>query len=194
MEILLSVGLGIGLAAACGFRVFLPFLVMGVAARAGALDLSQDFEWMVATPALLAFGIATTLEIGAYYIPWLDNLLDVAAMPAAVTAGIAIAGANIETASPLLDWALAAVAGGGAAAGVQTGTSLLRGASTMATAGIGNPVISTGEAGSAVGLSLLAVTLPLVALAAVPVLLLLVAVVSLRIVRRRALTTRRAES
>ena len=193
MEILLSVGLGVGLAAACGFRVFLPFLVMGVAGRAGALDLSQDFEWMAGTPALLAFGVAAVLEIGAYYIPWLDNLLDVAAMPAAVTAGIAVAAANIETASPLLDWALAAVAGGGAAAGVQAGTSLLRGASTMATAGIGNPVISTGEAGSAVGLSLLAVTLPLVALAAVPVLL-LVAVVSLRIVRRRALTTRRAES
>ncbi len=193
MEILLSVGLGVGLAAACGFRVFLPFLVMGVAGRAGALDLSQDFEWMAGTPALLAFGVAAVLEIGAYYIPWLDNLLDVAAMPAAVTAGIAVAAANIETASPLLDWALAAVAGGGAAAGVQAGTSLLRGVSTMATAGIGNPVISTGEAGSAVGLSLLAVTLPLVALAAVPVLL-LVAVVSLRIVRRRALTTRRAES
>ena len=191
MEILLSVGLGVGLAAACGFRVFLPFLVMGVAARAGALDLSQDFEWMVGTPALLAFGTAAILEIGAYYIPWLDNLLDVAAMPAAVTAGIAVAGANIETASPLLDWALAAVAGGGAAAGVQTGTTLLRGASTMMTAGIGNPVVSTGEAGAAVGLSLLAVTLPVLALAAV---LLLVAVVSARLLRRRVLRARQADS
>lgn len=191
MEILLSVGLGVGLAAACGFRVFLPFLVMGVAARAGALDLSQDFEWMVGTPALLAFGTAAILEIGAYYIPWLDNLLDVAAMPAAVTAGIAVAGANIETASPLLDWALAAVAGGGAAAGVQTGTTLLRGASTMMTAGIGNPVVSTGEAGAAAGLSLLAVTMPVLALAAV---LLLVAVVSARLLRRRVLRARQADS
>ncbi|MCY3928912.1 MAG: DUF4126 domain-containing protein [Acidobacteria bacterium] len=191
MEILLSVGLGVGLAAACGFRVFLPFLVMGVAARAGALDLSQDFEWMTGTPALLAFGTAALLEIGAYYIPWLDNLLDVAAMPAAVTAGIAVAAANIETASPLLDWALAAVAGGGAAAGVQTGTTLLRGASTMMTAGIGNPVVSTGEAGAAAGLSLLAVTMPVLALAAV---LLLVAVVSARLLRRRVLRARQADS
>ena len=182
MEILLSVGLGVGLAAACGFRIFLPFLVMGVAGRAGALDLSRDFEWMAGTPALLAFGTAAALEIGAYYIPWLDNLLDVAAMPAAVTAGIAVAAANIETASPLLDWALAAVAGGAAAAGVQTGTTLLRGASTMMTAGIGNPVVSTGEAGAAAGLSLLAVAMPLLALAAV---LLLLAVVSVRILRRR---------
>ena len=191
MEILLSVGLGVGLAAACGFRVFLPFLVMGVAARAGALDLSQDFEWMTGTPALLAFGTAALLEIGAYYIPWLDNLLDVAAMPAAVTAGIAVAAANIETASPLLDWALAAVAGGGAAAGVPTGTTLLRGASTMMTAGIGNPVVSTGEAGAAAGLSLLSVTMPVLALAAV---LLLVAVVSARLLRRRVLRARQADS
>ena len=108
MEILLSVGLGIGLAAACGFRVFLPVLVMGVGARAGALDLAEGFEWMAGTPALLALAVATVCEIGAYYIPWLDNVLDVAAMPAAVTAGVVVAAANIETAMPVL--ALAAVA------------------------------------------------------------------------------------
>ena len=191
MEILLSVGLGIGLAAACGFRVFLPVLVMGVASRAGAIDLSDGFAWMAGTPALLALGVAAVCEIGAYYVPWLDNVLDVAAMPAAVTAGIIVAAANIETATPLLSWTLAAVAGGSAAAVVQTGTTLLRGASTAMTAGLGNPVISTGEAGSAAGLSLLAIAMPVVALAAVA---LLVAVVSVRLLRRGVLKARRAES
>lgn len=183
MEILLSIGLGVGLAAACGFRVFLPVLVMGVASRAGALDLADGFEWMASTPALLALGVATVCEIGAYYIPWLDNVLDAAAMPAAVTAGVVVAAANIETATPMLGWALAAVGGGSAAAVVQTGTTLLRGASTVMTAGIGNPVISTGEAGSAVGLSVLAIGLPVVALG---VALLLVALVSARLLRRSA--------
>ncbi len=191
MEVLLSVGLGVGLAAACGFRVFLPVLVMGVAARAGALDLAEGFAWMAGTPALLALGIATICEIGAYYIPWIDNVLDVAAMPAAVTAGIVVAAANIETATPLVGWALAAVAGGTAAAVVQSGTTLLRGASTMMTAGIGNPVVSTAEAGSAAGLSLLAIAMPVFALVAV---LLLVAVVSARLLRRRALRARPADS
>lgn len=191
MEILLSVGLGVGLAAACGFRVFLPVLVMGVAARAGALDLSDGFEWMAGTPALMALGVAAVCEVGAYYVPWLDNVLDVAAMPAAITAGIVVAAANIETATPLVGWALAALAGGSAAAVVQTGTTLLRGASTMMTAGIGNPVVSTGEAGSAAGLSLLAVTMPVLALAAV---LLLVAIVSARLLRRRVLKARQAGS
>lgn len=191
MEILLSVGLGVGLAAACGFRVFLPVLVMGVAARAGALDLSEGFEWMAGMPALLALGVAAVCEVGAYYIPWLDNVLDVAAMPAAVTAGIVVAAANIETAEPLVAWALAAVAGGTAAAVVQTGTTALRGASTMVTAGIGNPVVSTAEAGSAAGLSLVAIAMPVLALVAV---LLLVAIVSARLLRRRVLKARQAGS
>ncbi len=189
MELLLSAGLGIGLAAACGFRVFLPVLVMGAAARAGALELADGFEWMAGTPALLALGVAAVCEVGAYYVPWLDNLLDAAAMPAAVTAGIVVAAANIEAATPLLSWALAAVAGGSAAAAVQAGTSLLRGASTVMTAGIGNPLVSTGEAGSAVGLSILAITLPAAALA---VALLLAAFISLRLLRRNTGTVRAA--
>ena len=181
MEMLLSVGLGVGLAAACGFRVFLPVLVLAVAARAGAVNLAEGFEWMAGTPALLTLSVAVACEIGAYYIPWLDNLLDAVAMPAAVTAGIVVAAANIETATPLLSWSLAAVGGGSAAAVVQAGTTLLRGASTLFTAGMGNPLISTAETGSAIGLSLLAVTVPLLALAAV---LVLVALIGARLLRR----------
>ena len=191
MEILLSVGLGVGLAAACGFRVFLPVLAMGLAARAGAIDLSEGFEWMAGTPALLALGVAAVCEVGAYYIPWLDNVLDVAAMPAAVTAGIVVAAANIETATPLLDWALAAVAGGTAAAVVQTGTTLLRGASTVSTGGTGNFLVSTAEAGSAAGLSLVAISVPVLALVAA---LVLVALVSARLLNRRGVKPRSAGS
>jgi len=191
MDVLFSVGLGVGLAAACGFRVFMHVLVMGVAARAGALELSDGFGWMASTPALLALGTATVLEVGAYYIPWLDNLLDVAAMPAAVTAGIVVAAANIETATPLLSWGLAAVAGGSAAAVVQAGTTLLRGASTVMTAGIGNPLVSTAEAGSAIGLSVLAISLPVLALV---IALALVAIVSARLLKRRVIAARPAES
>ena len=189
MEIVSSVGLGVGLAAACGFRVFLPVLVMGLAARAGFLDLTGGFEWMAGTPALLTVAVAMACEIGAYYIPWLDNLLDTVAMPAAVTAGTVVAAANVETSTPLLSWSLAAVTGGGAAAVVQTGTTLLRGASTLATAGLGNPLVSTAENGAAVGMSLLALAVPVFALTTV---LVLVAVVVVRI-RRRASTVGRGQ-
>ena len=65
MEFVLSLGLGVGLAAACGIRVFLPVLVMGLAARAGFLELGAGFEWMAETPALLTLAAAVVFEIGA---------------------------------------------------------------------------------------------------------------------------------
>lgn len=181
MEIVSSVGLGVGLAAACGFRVFLPVLVMGLAARAGFLELTGGFEWMAGTPALLTVAVAMVCEIGAYYVPWLDNLLDTVAMPAAVAAGTLVSAANVETATPLLSWSLAAVTGGGAAAVVQAGTTLLRGASAVVTAGLGNPVVSTAENGAAVGVSLLALAAPVLALTTV---LVLSAVLVVRIQRQ----------
>jgi len=87
METILSLLIGIGLSAACGFRVFVPLLVVSVASHTGHLHLSSGFEWMGSDAALIAFAVATVLEVAAYYIPWLDNLLDTVASPAAVIAG-----------------------------------------------------------------------------------------------------------
>lgn len=167
MEFVLSLGLGVGLAAACGIRVFLPVLVMGLAARAGFIELSTGFGWVAETPALLALTAAVVFEIGAYYIPWLDNLLDTVALPMAVAAGVVVSAASVETMSPLLDWTLAAVAGGGTAGLVRAGTALVRGATNTMTAGLGTPVVSTGENTAALGLSVLTLVAPLVALAVV---------------------------
>src|SRR5438874_3598888 len=87
METILSICAGIGLAAACGFRVFVPLLVVSIAALSGHLHLLPSFQWLGTYPALLALSVATALEIGGYYIPWLDHLLDTIATPAAVIAG-----------------------------------------------------------------------------------------------------------
>lgn len=167
METLLGIALGIGLAAACGFRVFVPLLVMSLAALSGHLSLSQGFEWIGSPVACLVFAVATLLEVGAYWIPWLDNLLDTAAAPAAVVAGIVVTAATVSDMSPLLSWSLAIIAGGGAAAVVQTATSLARGASTLMTGGLANPLFSTAEAGVSALLASLAVLAPLVAVVVV---------------------------
>src|SRR5262245_62540931 len=87
MEMFLDVCVGIGLAAACGFRVFVPLLVASVAALSGHLHLSQSFQWIGTYPALVTFSVATVLEICGYYIPWVDHMLDTIATPAAVLAG-----------------------------------------------------------------------------------------------------------
>jgi len=163
METITSILLGIGLSAATGFRIFVPFLVASVASLTGYLPLSSSFEWIGTYPALIAFGAATILEIAAYYIPWFDNLLDSVATPAAFIAGAILMVAVVSGLPPLAKWALAIIAGSGAAGIVQTGTTMTRLASTTTTGGIANPIVSTVEAGSSFGLSLLAILLPVIA-------------------------------
>ncbi|MFO1096665.1 MAG: DUF4126 domain-containing protein, partial [Planctomycetaceae bacterium] len=163
MDLTLGLLCGIGLAAACGFRVFVPLLGTSIAAMSGQLQLSPGFEWMGTLPALITFGTATALEIGAYYIPWLDNLLDVVATPAAAVAGAMLTAAMVTDMSPFLKWTLAVIAGGGVATAVQTGTAALRGASTLTTAGAANPIISTVELATSILMTALAVLLPILA-------------------------------
>ncbi len=167
MEILLSVCLGLGLSAACGFRVFVPFFVMSGAAHSGYLHLDGAFEWIGSTPALIAFGVATLLEVGAYYIPWVDNLLDGIASPVAVIAGVVATASVVTDVDPLLKWTLAVIAGGGLAGAVQAVTTGTRGISTLTTGGLTNPMVSTMEAGGSLGLALLALTLPVLAVVVV---------------------------
>jgi hypothetical protein len=165
MEIALGVLLGIGLAAACGFRVFIPFLLLSIASLAGHVHLSPGFAWVGTWPALVAFGVATVLEIVAYYVPWLDNALDVAATPTAVVAGTVLTAACVTDMSPLLKWALAAVAGGGVALVVQVATVKARALSSVFTAGAGNFLVSTGEAVGSAVVSVLVILVPVLTLA-----------------------------
>ena len=163
MDLFLSLCVGIGLSAACGFRVFVPLLVMSVASRTGHLGFVPSFQWMGSDIALITFGIATCLEVAAYFIPWLDHALDVIATPAAIVAGTIITASMVGGMSPFLKWTLAVIAGGGAAGLVQGTTVLVRGASTATTGGIGNPIFATIEFGGSLFTSILAVIAPVVA-------------------------------
>lgn len=185
MDLILALCLGIGLSAACGFRVFVPLLGMSLAAIAGHLDLATGFEWIGTWPACACFLTATVLEVGAYYIPWLDNLLDTIATPAAIVAGtIATASVvgQVDGVSPLLEWSLALIAGGGTAAVIQTGTVAVRGTSTLTTGGLANFVVSTGELAASAGATILALLLPVLCAALV---VLTCGFVVLRLTRKR---------
>ncbi len=163
MDVLVSMGLGVGLSAACGFRVFVPLLIMSIAAQSGSLTLSPEFAWIGSVPALIIFAAATLIEIGGYFIPWLDNLLDTIATPAAIMAGVIVTASVLTDVNPLIKWALAIIAGGGAAGIVQGATVATRAASTGTTGGCANPVVATLEAIGSILLSILAIALPLVA-------------------------------
>jgi hypothetical protein len=186
-DLVLSIALGIGLAAAVGFRVFLPMLVMSVAAYSGHLTLSSGFAWLATAPALLMLGVAALLEILAYYIPGVDNLLDTIATPAALIAGTIVSAAVMTDLPPIVKWTTAVIAGGGAAGLTQGFTSLLRAKSTLTTAGLGNHLVATGEIGVALALALLSLAAPLLAVV-------LVALLSWFAVRamRRLLRSKRA--
>jgi len=161
METVLSICLGIGLSAACGFPVFVPLLVMSISSLSGHLALSHGFEWIGSYPALICFSAATCIEVAGYYIPWVDHVLDTMATPAALVAGAIVTAAMVGDMSPFLKWTLAVIAGGGAAGLVQGTTVLARGASTATTGGLGNPILATVELGGAVATSVLAIVAPI---------------------------------
>jgi hypothetical protein len=167
LDLALSIALGVGLAAAVGFRVFLPMLVMSVAAYTGHLTLSSGLEWLATPAALLMLSVATLLEVVAYYVPGVDNLLDVIAAPVALIAGTVVSAAVMTDLPPIVKWTTAVIAGGGAAGLTQGLTSLLRAKSTVMTAGLGNHAVATAELGGALLLSLLALAAPLAAVAVV---------------------------
>jgi hypothetical protein len=184
MDAALAVIVGIGLAASCGFRVFAPLLVVSGATNAGYLDVVQGFSWIGTWPAFIAFAVAAVVEIGAFYIPWLDNLLDAIASPIAVIAGALLFAAVAVDLDPFLRWSLAIIAGGGSAALVQGGTVITRAASTGTTAGLANFVISTLETVAGFVFSLMSILVPIVAL-----LLLAILVAGMYYVGRRVLRT-----
>ncbi len=144
--------IGIGLSAACGFRIILPFFGLSVAALTGHITLAPEFQWIGTWPALIAFATAAALEIGAYYIPWMDNLLDAVATPLAVAAGTIAAASVMSDVSPFMKWSLALLAGGGV--------------STAATGGLANVVIATLELAGAVIATTLSLFVPVVAFTA----------------------------
>ena len=159
-EVFLSLSVGVGLAAACGFRIFVPLLFMSLAVKTGHLQVNESFSWLGSDVALASFAVATALEIGAYYLPWIDNLLDTAASPLSVIAGTIVMASFVPEMDPWLKWSLSVIAGGAAAGAVQSVTALARGASTASTGGLANPVISTTEAAASSGLSAAAIFLP----------------------------------
>jgi Domain of unknown function (DUF4126) len=165
MEWIVPVALGVGLAAATGFRVFMPLLLAGLAAKTGYIPVVGDgFSWLTSVPALMMLAVASMAEIAAYYLPGIDNILDALAAPAAVIAGIGVSAAAMAGFDPMVKWTLAIIAGGGAAGLTASATTLARGKSTLFTAGLGNNVIATGEVIAALITSALAIFVPMLAL------------------------------
>jgi Domain of unknown function (DUF4126) len=167
LDLGMSMALGIGLAAATGFRLFLPFLVLSIAAWTGHVNLNENFAWLGTPAAVIMLGTAAIAEIAAFYIPGVDNLLDTLATPGAVAAGTIASAAVMTDVPPMLKWTAAIIAGGGVAGVTQGLTAMLRAKSTVFTGGLGNSAVATAELGGATLISILALAAPVAALALV---------------------------
>jgi hypothetical protein len=163
IQIIAGVCLGVGLAAAVGFRVFLPLLFLSLAGYYDVIPLTESWEWVGSLTAIIVLGIATVIEIAGYYIPWVDNALDTIAVPLATIAGTLAVAATVGDLDPVITWALAIIAGGGTAAAISGTSSAVRLTSTATTGGIANPVVSTVETATASVFSVLAIFVPILA-------------------------------
>lgn len=163
-EIVFNVCVGVGLSAACGFRVFVPLLILSAAASMGYIHLAPNFQWLASTPAIIIFSTATVFEILGYFIPWVDHVLDAIAMPLVILAGVTVAVSVLPEMNPVLRWSLVIIAAGGAGT-IQASTMALRLLSTAVSGGLANPIFAMFELAGAVILALIAVFLPLLAIA-----------------------------
>lgn len=174
METALAIALGLGLAAASGLRVFVPLLALSIAASRGYVEVANGWEWIGSWAALIALSTATVLEVAAYAVPWLDHALDVVATPAAVVAGMLASASVLVDMPPLLKWSIVIVGGGGLAGLTQGASVLARVKSGILTGGLANPIVSFGELAGAIVLSALSILVPIVALVAVAMVLVIV--------------------
>lgn len=159
----LSAFIGIGLAAATGFRVFLPMFAVSLASFMGWIPMNEHFEWLSGLPTLITTGIATIVEVLAYYIPFVDHLLDTLSVPLATIAGSVLFASQFADLGTFPQWALALIAGGGTAATISSGFAGIRAASTATTGGLGNSVVGTTETAGAGIMAVLAMALPILA-------------------------------
>ncbi|HPN36637.1 MAG TPA: DUF4126 domain-containing protein [bacterium] len=180
-EIITAAALGIGLSASTGFRVFVPLLIAGIAARFGILPMNESFAWLSSDAALGSLGVATIVEIAAYYIPFVDNLLDHLSMPLSIGAGALISASVLPIDSEMAKWLSSFILGGGSAALVQGATAALRLGSSGTTGGAANFLLASGENIAAIVTPILSIILPIV----MALLILLSFWIALRMIIRR---------
>ncbi|MDH6251452.1 hypothetical protein M2347_001179 [Chryseobacterium sp. H1D6B] len=181
---ILSAFIGIGLAAATGFRVFLPMFAVSMASYLHWIPMNENFEWLAGLPTLITTGIATIAEILAYYIPFIDHLLDTISVPMAGVAGSVLFASQFADLGTFPQWALALIAGGGTAATISSGFAGIRAASTATTGGLGNSIVGTTETAGAGIMTVLAMAVPIIAAICAVILVILVIVFGRRAWRR----------
>lgn len=174
--------LGLGLAAACGFRAFLPLLLLSAAVHfdLAGLSVNQSFAWIGSTNALIALSIAAAVELLADVIPYVDNLVSLIGNVTGPVAGAVAAGSVFTSADPSTAAIAGIIVGAPTALAFSATQTGVRAVSTATTGGIANPFISVIESTLTFFMALLAILLPIL----IPIALAALLYVAWRLMRR----------
>lgn len=183
---------GMGLSAAAGLNAYIPFLVVALIAKfTDVIALPASFGWM---ESWWAIGIGTVLllaEVVLDKIPAIDTVNDTIQTVVRPAMGGVIfaatqAAENIESSQWMQEnsW-VGILLGVVVSLLVHGGKMAARPAINAGTLGAGAPVVSTVEDGASVGLSLIAIFLPLLVIVVLALLAWLFVWLWLRIRRRR---------
>jgi hypothetical protein len=159
---------GIGLSAAAGLNAYIPFLVVALLDRfTTVVNLPSGYEWM---SSWWAIGIGAALllaEVVLDKIPAVDSVNDaVQTFVRPASGGVIFAATSAAKDVESSSWVqshpwVTVLAGVGVAGLVPAATAPARPVVNVATGGTAAPLVSTAEDGVSVGLSLVAVFLPI---------------------------------
>lgn len=156
--------LAYALTTTAGVRAMLALAAVAIAVHFHLLHPPDAFAWLGAPLAMWVLSGLAILEILGDKVPLLDHALHVAQIAVKPAAAAVLVGGTL---SPPSHQALVTlmVLGGLNALGIHAAIAAVRGASTVTTGGVGNPVVSTAEDAGSVGSLVVAFAAPLIAAA-----------------------------
>ena len=182
METLATLGRTLGFSFAAGVNLYATVALLGLASRYGWVSLPEqyrafDSDWVIGA-ALLMYAI----EFFADKIPYVDSLWDIIHTAIRPIGGALIAVTTLGDASPTTE-ALVMLLGGAVATGSHLTKTSTRAVANTSPEPFSNWILSLGEDVFVIGLGLLALQYPLVALVVAVVLLVVIAIFAAVIVR-----------
>ncbi|MFC9974113.1 DUF4126 domain-containing protein [Spirillospora sp. NPDC127200] len=174
---MLAVLTGLGLSAAAGLNAYIPLLVVGVLGRyTDLVRLPAEFDWLANGWVLGTLALLLAAEVVLDKVPVVDTVNDAVQTVVRPAAGGAVfaatdAAARLDSSSfmqdnPWIGWALGIMV----ALVVHVTKATVRPVVNAGTLGTGAPVVSTVEDTVSLGMSLLAILVPVAALVVLAVL------------------------
>jgi hypothetical protein len=157
-ETIVMVLAGLLFSLSAGVRATLPLLALNQLAAHHTIALPANLAWLGGTPTLILLGVAFVAETVIHFIPIVGTAVRAISTPISFTAGTLLMAVPLDHQTPLVQWVLAGMVGGGLATFTHLGLTGARAASmpaNIATGGVLGAIWNVVEIGAALVLALL---------------------------------------